>query len=200
MSEEKAGLAAAMKILGVGDAPGEGRQLELIDEPDVAMPTTPAKRGPGRPAGARNRRTQEWVDYILARYRSPLVVLAEIYSRTPEELATELKLYERVPIGDGQYEDRLATGEAFKRQMEALQAILPYVHQKQPMAVELNAKTAGMIVIGELKGLEADGDGTLVLSMENQGVSEPQAQVSDASQSDASANALPDNAKAGRND
>ena len=62
---------------------------------------------------SRNRRTQEWVEFILSQYRSPLVVLAETYSRSVEDLARELGC------------DKL---EAFERQQAAAVALAPYLH------------------------------------------------------------------------
>src|SRR6185369_3969640 len=35
------------------------------------------RRGPGRPAGARNKRTLAWADYLLARHANPVEALQE---------------------------------------------------------------------------------------------------------------------------
>jgi len=65
---EKAGIAAAIETVGVGEAPAAGgEQLSMLPGDDDA-PTGAggrAARGPGRPAGARNRRTKEMVDWLL---------------------------------------------------------------------------------------------------------------------------------------
>lgn len=45
------------------------------------------KRGPGRPKGAKNVSTKEMVAFILARYRHPLLGLADIASTPPDQLA-----------------------------------------------------------------------------------------------------------------
>lgn len=79
------------------------------------------KKAPGRPKGARNRSTEEWRRYFLSKHKSPLMVLGELYNKPLEELKDELKC------------ERL---EAFKLQLSAAQAVLPYVHQKQPLAIE----------------------------------------------------------------
>lgn len=81
-----------------------------------------AERRGGRPAGARNRKTKEWVEYLQRRYPSPLVALAETYSRPVAELARELGC------------TRL---EAFDRQIEAAKHLAPYMHQKLPTAIEV---------------------------------------------------------------
>ena len=66
---------------------------EVLDAlPDEGVERTQALRatGKGRPKGAINRATAEWRDFILSRYRSPLVVLAETYSRPAHDLAAEI--------------------------------------------------------------------------------------------------------------
>src|SRR5262245_57327845 len=100
MTDTKQGLTAAIEALGAGQPPATaGDQAELfgdIEEADAPLPIPEARRsGPkgGRPPGARNRRTEEWVSYLLGRYRSPLVALLEMYSRTPAELAQQMQLY-----------------------------------------------------------------------------------------------------------
>ena len=95
MQGEKQGVAAAVAAIGTGEAPAlAASQAELFDAADAPTPLAPAARRSGtqggRPTGSRNRRTQEWTDFILSQYRSPLVVLAETYSRPVAELAAEL--------------------------------------------------------------------------------------------------------------
>ena len=185
---EKTGLIAAIADVGAGDV-----------LPDVAMPVQPAKRGPGRAAGARNRSTAQWRQMLLSRYRSPLIALLEIASRSPRELAEDLGLYERVAKrvpGDGDapgytaYKDRLATGEAFKAQLEALKGALPYLHQKQPIAIEPKGSNRGLLVMdfGQFGGI-ADGAGDFELPLaehqENQPLIEMTPEKSDDEKSDA---------------
>ena len=116
---EKQGVTAAIQMLGAGEAPGTAPEIqaELFDAADAPTPLAPAsaRSGPqgGRPRGSRNRRTQEWVEFILSQYRSPLIVLAETYSRPVAELAAELGC------------DKL---EAFERQQAAAVALAPYLH------------------------------------------------------------------------
>lgn len=49
-----------------------------------------ARKGRGRPRGARNKRTEELRAYLLSRYRHPLETLAAIQSQDPDILAAEL--------------------------------------------------------------------------------------------------------------
>lgn len=170
---DKSGLQTAIEAIGVGQAPTAGaEQLPLLPLPlvdsEAAIAEAAVHRGPGRPAGSRNKRTEEWVDYILGRYRSPLVVLAETYSRPVQELAKELGC---------------TKAEAFDRQQAAARAILPYVHQEQPKALQLDGRGMMQLVIetGDYGEVEAADDGSIVLeavagpgegeSEEKQGVS-----------------------------
>lgn len=91
-----------------------------------------APRTPGRPKGARNRSTEEWRKYILSKYKSPLVMLCEVYSRPLAELKKEVNC------------DAL---DAFKLQLSAAQAAIPYLHQKQPLAIEDNRDSVPVINI-----------------------------------------------------
>lgn len=75
----------------------------------------------GRPAGSVARHTAEWRRLMLERYRSPLIVMAEAYSRPVAELAAELGCTRR---------------EAFEIQQRAAAELAPYVHSKMPIAVQ----------------------------------------------------------------
>lgn len=97
-------------------------------------------RGAGRPRGALNKNTKEWRDYILSRYQSPLVALAETYSRPVDVLMKELNC------------SRL---DAFKLQIAAAKELAPYIHQKQPIAVE--AGEGGLINLVINTGGQGDG-------------------------------------------
>lgn len=135
------------------------QQLPLLDEParnETAAP--PGPRGAGRPPGAINKRTQEWVDHILGRYQSPLIFLAETYSRPVEQLAQE--------IGTDK-------ADAFKLQLEAAKQLAPYLHQKQPLAVQVDSKGVVQIVLeapdGALAPLGSADEGPLLEIKANQG-------------------------------
>jgi hypothetical protein len=172
MTEAKQGITAAVTAIGTGEAPqnaAAAAQAELFEaEAPMPLPTRSAASGPkgGRPAGARNKRTQEWVSYILGQYRSPLVVLAETYSRPVAELAAELGC------------DKL---EAFKAQQAAAAALAPYLHQRQPMAVEVAATTRGLLLIGDLgsDGLADALSLPLAETIENQRLSDGDPDKSD---------------------
>lgn len=168
------GLGSAVRGLVDGqDGPAapDTEQLALLPEsggPQAPIPEgegqAAERRGPGRPPGARNKRTEEWTDYILSKHRSPLLFLAEAYSLTLEELRERLKCE---PL------------EAFKIQIQAAKELAPYVHQKQPMAMQVDGKGRVLLVATGLPGapgasvdaltalgLSVDDNGSVVLDGE----------------------------------
>ena len=80
----------------------------------------------------RNYPTEESVDDVLSRYASPLVRLAEIYSRPIEELAAELGC---------------TRSQALRHQIAAAKVLLPYTAQKQPVATQVDSRGRMMLII-----------------------------------------------------
>ena len=190
MADERPGIVAALAD-GIGEVlPREPEQLELLDAgPELSMGLeprgldTPRRRGKGR-------RQVEIVDYILSRYRSPLIAAVEMYHRTPEELAREWKLYKfhegKLVLGEDGL-PALDTGAAAKLIAGARDAALPYLHQKLPQAIEVTEKPRGTLTInlGSYAGaVSADLALPISQSVENQRVIEAEPVQSDAAQSD----------------
>lgn len=134
----------------------------------------PARRGAGRPPGAKNKNTEAWREYILSRYPSPLIGLAETYSR---------------PLGDLAEELRCTRKDAFQIQLQCMNAVLPYVHQKQPQAIDLGDGGLMTLVIGKIEARAAADVPDLALEPldleveENQQVSGPKTAESNGAES-----------------
>lgn len=80
----------------------------------------------GRPKGAKNKSTKEWVEYFMNTVKeSPLIMLGRLYCKDTKMLAREMCC------------NRI---EALKIQVAAANAVLPYVHQKQPIAIETSTE------------------------------------------------------------
>lgn len=172
------GLATVLQLLGArGEAPGvAGEQVDLF-EADAPLPLSPRAVEPtgkaGRPAGTRNKSTEEWVKYFLSRHRSPLTALAELYSRPLGELVAELQAIAdehsviRAGQGDGMaaYVARISPLDVLKMQQQAMMAVLPYVHRKQPMAIELEQKQRGIVLIGDMDVTDLQSDDDLALPL-----------------------------------
>lgn len=173
------GLGTAVELLGgFGDLSvgGEGEQQQLFADADDApgpLPAPPASGAKGgRPRGARNRSTEEWRQFFLGKHQAPVMVLGGIYSRSVEELARALHLtrvvaalapgqtaieevWETIRVGDGTVDRRAGylvwdLERAFDKQMAAVNAALPYINQKQPLALDVRPVTRGVVVLGSL--------------------------------------------------
>lgn len=83
------------------------------------------ERKAGRPKGAKNKSTKEWVEYFTNKFESPLIALGKLYTQDTKQLARTMCC------------DRI---DALKLQISAATAVLPYVHQKQPIAIETHAE------------------------------------------------------------
>jgi hypothetical protein len=163
------GMATAVAMLGgYGDLSLDAdQQPELFADADDApgsLSPVPERSGPGRPKGAKNRSTEQWRQFFLGKYQSPLIGLGETYTRSAEALARELFLTRetthlapgQTPIdtiasydGDGHFRGmRYVVWDlerAFRLQQEARIGALPYVHQKLPQAIELTPPTRGLV-------------------------------------------------------
>lgn len=113
-------------------------QLPLIpiaheDDDDAAENQVAREPGRGgRPKGSRNRSTEAWREFLGNRYRSPLEVLAEIYSRPVGELAAEIGCTKL---------------EALTLQQRAAAESAPYWHQKQPLAMQIDGRGVVQLVL-----------------------------------------------------
>jgi hypothetical protein len=135
---EKVGMAAAVALAiqraGAPVAIPEEMQLPLLPPAEIegeGEADGAGKRGPGRPPGARNKRTMSIVTWIERRYPSPLEAMAGAYSKNVYLLAAELGL--KSPTFE-----QLA--QILEFQLRAATALAPYLHQKQPVAVQVDSR------------------------------------------------------------
>lgn len=220
LSADKSGLKAALAESVRSDDPVPGsaagvRQLALLplrqvvaDEGGAEPDLSP--RGAGRPKGAKNKSTLEWREYLLGRYSSPLVALAETYSRSVHDLAKEFGFWRDGPLpadpaNPQPHEKRRPSPgellELFKVQLQCAKELGPYVHQKQPLAIDGNG--AGLINLiiqqGVATAQQVETAGVMSLDFVDaepeqiQRVSGDQAGNSDVSHSDVSTQSLDSN-------
>ena len=168
-----------MRDLAFADDAGEIGQPSLFGmmppDPDGVGELVDAapgeRRGRGRPAGSRNRSTQEWSRFVLSRYRSPLIGLAEIASATPHELQAALGGPPRAAGAVGLDGGAAAPGEGItlaeclRLIMQAQASLAPYLHQKQPLAID--AGGVGMMTIIIQKGDGALAEGARILPIDD---------------------------------
>ena len=121
-----AAVPAAPDLFARDDVPAEmpstsSKEEAFFDE-GAGLET---KRSAGRPKGSKNKSTKEWVEFFLSHHKSPLMFLGSIISEKTSDLARRT------------CSDRL---DALKVQIAAANALLPYIHQKQPLAVEVKSE------------------------------------------------------------
>jgi hypothetical protein len=164
LQSEKPGIQAAIdEIGGPGRPPREiAEQLPLLGDQAEDPPAgqAPAETtGPGRPPGSRNKRTAEWTEYLLGRHASPLEGLAEISSMSIQECKDLARALGCTAL------------QIWERQQWARKELAPYLHQKQPMAID--AGKDGLVV------LNLAVPAALAREINNQGGSQGEIQVLD---------------------
>jgi hypothetical protein len=168
-------------VMGAGEgasAAPVGRQMSMLPAAPGAHAQEPqGSRGPGRPAGAKNKRTRHWQQWFEATGKLPLEFLAGVYRARTADLADELST---------------STEAALRIQVQAAQAVLPYVEQKLPLAIEDQGEQGNrtVIVIGQMTVEQKQQAGNelgwtlLDDDKQNQGLIDGEATVSDAQSSD----------------
>ncbi len=110
-------------------------QPDLLGLPvNCAVQALRDARGPGRPLGARNRRSEDAARYLIEVIGDPLLMLAQIAVMPANELAAAAGF----TIAAALAEKRLAAV-----------AVLPYVHQRQPLAVNVSGKQTVTLIISD---------------------------------------------------
>lgn len=106
------------------------------------------QRGPGRPAGARNKRTEATVAHLLARYRDPRAVALERIQMHPADLAaaTGCTLFEAIQ------EQRLLIGVVLP--FIAARITPEVVDNRQIMHLHFNTGAPGVAATGAIRVLD----------------------------------------------
>lgn len=88
------------------------------------------KRRAGRPKGVRNKRTDDFARYIAQFGQDPAITLMQIQSTTPEELVNRSEMLDPV-------KRRMSYGDAQALRVRCAEALMPYIHSKKPVAVDM---------------------------------------------------------------
>lgn len=153
--EVKSGYGKAMKAATEAyQPPPAAQQQDLLEDTGLLglpVPTSTRgknliveKRGPGRPPGATNKRTEKSIQYLLSRYRDPRETLLAIQQTPVDELAARLNC---------------SAKEALQEIRLAAIGVLPYTAQRLPLAVELTDHKIIRLVINEAPTKQAGGVG-----------------------------------------
>lgn len=109
------------------------------------------KRKRGRPAGSRNKRTDDFVRYIASHGQDPAITLMQIQS-TPQEVLIEnsRRMRRRVVTKRGLEITEIQTMSyetATSLRVRCAEALMPFIHGKRPLAVDLNITGISDLVI-----------------------------------------------------
>lgn len=164
MSNDRSALVEALERAaqdGAGEHMASATQLDLLREEDGSLPRDAlrvvrrATSGPGRKPGSQNKRTQDLARYIMAKHGDPLDALAEIAFMPPDVLFETMLLAQ----GGRQIKNKPLTGkDAMAVKMGALEDVLPYVHGKQPLQVDVKGRPDAVIFIPGLNAPNAPGE------------------------------------------
>ncbi len=102
----------------------------------------PAKFGPGRPKGSRNRTSEDLAQLIQQIGGHPVLALARVQAMSVQEIKQMLGC---------------TRTEAFDRWWKAVCELAPYVASKMPLAVAVNGKVTALnlhIPVGQAAALE----------------------------------------------
>jgi len=141
------GTALAIALAERGE-PEEAEQLGLFGEAETeaGRAMQAQRRGRGRPPGARNKRTERTVAWLLSKHRDPREVLLEIAEANPFDLAAE---YGCTPW------------EAVQEKRAAANAVLPYVAERRPIAINLDGKVVHLVLEAPKADQAVAEDGTI---------------------------------------
>lgn len=159
------------------EAAAKERQLEMLDPiTPEEMALAQAELGPragniavlqharaarrGRPKGSRNRRSDDFARYIGAFGQDPAITLMQIQSTPPEVLVERSKAMDPD-------KRRMSYGDAQALRVRCAEALIPYIHSKKPVAVDLGVSGDFNLIIPGLNVTEEDASaaaaGTFVL-------------------------------------
>ncbi len=113
------GVIGAERVAAVMSPQGEFLGLPKL-QPDQALAVT--RKRAGRPVGARNRRAEEVAAFVIRRLGDPLLHQAAIATMDVVELAARRGC---------------SALEAGQEKRLAAMVVLPYLHRRKPLAVDL---------------------------------------------------------------
>jgi hypothetical protein len=135
------------------EADEEDAQFGLFAEPQTEAGKAKAlayRRGPGRPPGARNRRTERTAAFLLARHRHPIEVLLEIAEANVADLAGFLNC----TMMEAAQEKRLAAS-----------AVLPYLASRMPLEIDLSKKSVVYLTIVDGHAAQTSAEDGIAMQM-----------------------------------
>lgn len=148
MSSGGGSLLGALQDEAQGQFFASAEELDLLADnkgrlPPDALRQVRQARGRGRPPGARNQRNAKLAKWFVQQYGDPIAVLGEIMT-----MPTDILYQQMVLAQGGEAKNKRITGkDAFDMRIAAAKEALPYIHGKQPIAVEVTGKADAVLFI-----------------------------------------------------
>lgn len=184
---ETAMAGLAQQLLQDADEPGQpSLMLDEIDEQQslfagpvrhVAETIASARNGRGRPKGSQNKANAEFRDTLMRMgYRHPGLNLAALANADPAALALEMGALPPPPTGTSAHDwlASLVLANGMKREtaiglldaaqgliLKANAELMPYFEAKRPQQINVESRTLGVMMIGEMK-TERPDDGAVM--------------------------------------
>lgn len=159
---------------------GQVDLFEAANDARMPLPEPAGASGPkgGRPKGAQNVRTRVVADYYLNRYGDPLEAMLRLGMRPVGDLVRELQAV-AAETGVRLVGKNQSLKDLLGVQMHALEAALPYLRQRMPLAVDVETVRRDVLIIGDVSARQRDRMGALGIDLDavrapveqNQGVS-----------------------------
>lgn len=138
---EQAGVpGAAEEQLPLG-LDGADEEAGPFGDSEIEVAGWACRRGPGRPRGSRNRRSEDLIQWLLRGYRHPLQELMDAIALGPPGLAEAWQI-------------RRADAAALWARLVA--EALPYFESRKPVALQVDTRAIALHV----HALEAEGEQT----------------------------------------
>lgn len=114
-------------------------QLDLLRDKDGRLPADALRqvcKGRGRPAGSQNKASKDIARYFVGKYGDPLDALGEIITSPVDVLYEQMKLAQ-----GGESKSKRITGkDALALKLSAIDTVLPYIHGKQAIKVDMTKR------------------------------------------------------------
>lgn len=115
-----------------------------------------ARKKRGRPAGSKNRRTDDFERYLRQFGQDPAITLMQIQSTAPEELVARSQMMDPE-------KRRMSYADAQALRIRCAEALMPFLHGKVPVKVDATIRGVHVIEeIGRHAGATIEGDGEIV--------------------------------------
>lgn len=148
MSSDGSSLFGALQDAAQGSFFPSAEEIDALADKNGRLPANAMRqirqaRGRGRPLGARNQRNAKMAKWFVQQFGDPVSVLGEIMS-----MPTDVLYQQMILAQGGEFKGKRVTGkDAFDLRMAAAKEIMPYIHGKQPIAIEVTGKADAVLFI-----------------------------------------------------